>query len=454
MNYIRCIFFLTCIAGITACSKKEFLKTHPNSSTINTLADCQSLLNNKAVFNETPVLGEISSDGYYIDAGFWQYLGKPEQNAYAWQVDIFEGQGNVPDYSIPYTQVHIANEVINALPHISVSDVENSEKDNIAGTAYFLRAYAFYNLLQLFAMPYESTTASIDNGIALPLTPDINIVYSRASMKASYDRVITDLLQAKRLLIGEVYHDQPSKSAVDAMLARVYLSIRDYAKAGNYADSCLQHYNNLMNYNDLDVSMKFPIPYLNDEVLYNSNLIKSNGIIVAIITRNCMVDTTLYASYTANDLRKEVFFMRRTQNQSIYRASYSGTLFPFSGLATDEVYLIRAECRARAGDIQGALQDVNILLVNRFKTGTFQPYSAASSQEALQLVIAERKKELVFRGLRFTDLRRLNKEGAGIWLNRVVNGIVFQLPPNDLRYTLPIPNDAIAGSKIVQNPRE
>jgi hypothetical protein len=100
------------------------------------------------------------------------------------------------------------------------------------------------------------------------------------------------------------------------------------------------------------------------------------------------------------------------------------------------------------------LQDVNILLVNRFKTGTFQPYSAASSQEALQLVIAERKKELVFRGLRFTDLRRLNKEGAGIWLNRVVNGIVFQLPPNDLRYTLPIPNDAIAGSKIVQNPRE
>jgi hypothetical protein len=99
------------------------------------------------------------------------------------------------------------------------------------------------------------------------------------------------------------------------------------------------------------------------------------------------------------------------------------------------------------------MQDVNTLLKNRYKTGSFQYYSAASQQEALQLIIEERKKELVFRGLRFTDLRRLNKEGAGILLRRLANGSMFQLPPNDLRYTLPIPDDAIAGSKIVQNPR-
>jgi hypothetical protein len=455
MNYFRYILLLTGTVGITACSKKEFLKTAgSNLSTIRTLADCKSLLNNKDLFNETPVLGEISSDQYYLNANAWQDLSRSEQNAYTWQVDIFEGQRNVPDYSIPYAQVYIANEVINALPPMRVSEVEKPEKNNIEGTALFLRAYAFYNLLQLFAMPYESTTASSDNGIALPLTPDINTVYARASMKASYDRVIADLLQAKKLLIDEVYRDQPSKPAVDAMLARVFLSMRDYAKAGDYADSCLQRYNKLMDYNTLNPLVTFSIPYLNDEILYNSNLIKSNGIILAIIKRNCRVDTTLYASYAANDLRKEVFFNIRTDKHPIFKSSYGGSLFPFSGLATDEVYLIRAECKARAGDIQGALQDVNVLLVNRFKPGTFQPYSAASPQEALQLVMAERKKELVFRGLRFTDLRRLNKEGAGIELRRIANGRLYQLAPNDLRYTLPIPDDAIAGSQIVQNPRQ
>lgn len=442
---------LTCAVGITACNK--ILDAGP-SSTINTLADCKSLLNNKAVFNETPVLGEISSDSYYIDHDFWKDLSKPEQNAYTWQVDIFEGQRNVPDYSIPYSQVHIANQVLKALSRIRVSEVEQSEKNNIEGTACFLRAYAFYNLLQLFAMPYESATASSDNGIALPLTPDFNTVYSRASMQDSYEQVIADLLQAKELLIHKVYRDQPSKPAADAMLARVYLSMRDYAKAGNYADSCLQHYDKLMNYNALYFSMKFPIPSLNDEILYNSNLLSSNGIILAGIGYSCIVDTALYASYAANDLRKDVFYQINAHNLPLYKGSYTGNIYAFSGLATDEIYLIRAECRARAGNIQGALRDVNTLLENRFKPGTFQPYSAASPQEALQLIITERKKELVFRGLRFTDLRRLNKEGAGIQLSRAANGMLYLLPPNDLRYTLPIPDDAIAGSRIVQNPRQ
>jgi starch-binding outer membrane protein, SusD/RagB family len=453
MNYFRYILLLTCTVVGISCIKKKYLEDDPNSSAIKTLADCQSLLNNTTVFNETPVLGEISSDSYFIDADFLQNLSKPEINAYTWQVDIFEGQRSVADYSIPYTQVHIANQVLAALLRIRISEVEQAEKNNIEGTAYFFRANAFYNLLQLFAMPYESATASSDYGIALPLTPDINTIYKRASLKDSYDQVITDLLQARKLLIANVYHNQPSKPAADALLARVFLSMRDYVNAANYADSCLKQYNTLMNYNTLDPSAKYPIPYLNDEILYYSNLLSSNGIILAKVGYHSIVDTTLYASYEANDLRKKIFFLL-DKNQPVYGASYTGNVLAFSGLATDEVYLIRAECRARTGNIQGALDDVNFLLKDRYKTGTFQPYNAASIGDVVQLILEERKKELIFRGLRFTDLRRLNKEGAGIWLRRITNGKIYQLPPNDLRYTFPFPADAIATSKIVQNPRE
>ncbi|MCS3795905.1 RagB/SusD family nutrient uptake outer membrane protein [Niastella sp. OAS944] len=454
MNYFQPILLLICTFAIIACSKRKYLEIDPNSSTIKTLADCQSLLNNKAVFNETPVLGETSTDSYYIETRLFSYVSKPEQNAYTWKVDIFEGQNNVPDYSIPYSQVYIANEVINALLDINVSDIEQAEKNNIEGSACFLRAYAFYNLLQVFAVPYESTTALSDNGIALPLTPDINSVYSRASMKASYEQVIADLLQARRLLRDKVYPSQPSKPAAYAMLARVFLSMRDYTKAGAYADSCLQQYSKLMDYNSLNYAVVFPISNLNDEILYNSNLLSSNGFIVARTGYGCMVDSALYASYAVDDLRRNAFFKPYSNNQHIYSSSYTGNQFSFSGLATDEVYLIRAECRARIGNIQGALEDLNILLKNRYATNSFQPYSAASIRNAVQLILEERKKELVFRGLRWTDLRRLNKEGAGIWLRRKVNDNLYQLPPNDLRYTLPIPEDAITGSKIVQNPRE
>ncbi|OQP48036.1 hypothetical protein A4H97_29815 [Niastella yeongjuensis] len=456
MNYFQTILLLIGITGSTACSKNKNLETDPSSSitTIRTLADCQSLLNNKDLFNETPVLGEISADDCYIAPIFLNSLSIPEKNAYTWQVEIFEGQKNVADYSTPYAQVHIANQVLTALPRIKVSKVEQAEKNNIEGTAYFFRAYAFFNLLQLFAPPYDITIAASSPGIALPLTPDINTIYSRASLEASYKRVITDLRQAKSGLIDKVYRDQPSKPAADAMLARVFLSMGDYLQAGAYADSCLQNYNTLMNYNLLDLSLSLPIPNLNDEILYYSNIRNNNGIFLRRISRYSFVDSILYGSYAVNDLRKKVFFNRDSTKVVGYKASYTGNQFAFSGLATDEVYLISAECKARAGDLPGALQDLNTLLANRFSPDTFQPYSAATPQEVLKFILEERRKELVYRGLRFTDLRRLNKSGAGIVLNRVVNGMIYQLSPNDLRYTLPIPDDALDGSLIVQNPRQ
>jgi len=73
--------------------------------------------------------------------------------------------------------------------------------------------------------------------------------------------------------------------------------------------------------------------------------------------------------------------------------------------------------------------------------------------EALDTILVERRKELAFRGLRWSDLRRLNKEGWGIMLNRNLNGVPYTLPPNSELYTLPIPPDVIQLSGIMQNPR-
>ena len=99
------------------------------------------------------------------------------------------------------------------------------------------------------------------------------------------------------------------------------------------------------------------------------------------------------------------------------------------------------------------MTDLNNLLFQRWKTGTFVPRSASSSSDALNQVLTERRKELIFRGTRWSDLRRLNKEGYNITLQRTIQGQTFTLAPNSPLYVLPIPPDVIAQTGIAQNPR-
>ncbi|GAA0881862.1 hypothetical protein GCM10009120_04580 [Sphingobacterium siyangense subsp. cladoniae] len=99
------------------------------------------------------------------------------------------------------------------------------------------------------------------------------------------------------------------------------------------------------------------------------------------------------------------------------------------------------------------MQLLNKLLLHRWKSGKFQVLTAKSDSEALDLILKERRKELLFRGVRWLDLKRLNKEGREISLKRVLGGKEFVLYPNDLRYALPIPEDVIELSGMQQNPR-
>ncbi|MNN11424.1 SusD family protein [compost metagenome] len=69
-------------------------------------------------------------------------------------------------------------------------------------------------------------------------------------------------------------------------------------------------------------------------------------------------------------------------------------------------------------------------------------------------ILAERRKELVFRGLRWPDLKRLNiDERYKIQLKRIVDGKEYLLEPNSLKYVLLIPQDAIDEGKLEQNKR-
>jgi hypothetical protein len=225
--------------------------------------------------------------------------------------------------------------------------------------------------------------------------------------------------------------------------------MRKYPEAGLYADSCLQLYHTLLDYNTLNASASYPISQFNAEVIMEGmipvprQLNNSRG----------KIDSLLFQSYADNDLRKAIFFKNNNNGTYGFRGCYEGGGNLFDGIATDEVLLIRAEASARLGDITAALNDLNLLLKNRYKTNSFNPLTANDAEGALTLILSERRKELLMRGIRWMDIKRLNKEGSDIVLKRILNGVTYLLPPNDLRYALPIPEDIITLTGMTQNLR-
>ncbi|MDB5138079.1 MAG: RagB/SusD family nutrient uptake outer membrane protein [Mucilaginibacter sp.] len=456
-NYFKYAILLISLSVIGC--QKNFLDKVPDKSLLVpvNLSDFQAILDNSnAVMNYVPYLPEIATDDIYItNAGFASQYNQ-DQNSYLWATDIFQGITG-SDWDIPYQQVFYANIVLDGLKGFSKTPATQQQMKQMTGSALFYRAFAFYNVAQEFAAPYNSSTAESDLGIPLRLTSDVNEVSKRGTEAQTYAQIITDLTEAEDLLPETTpYKTRPTKIAALALLSRVYQTMQNYSRALQYASDVLTADNQLINYNALDSTAAFPLPAAlpngNSEVLFYSVLINNNFLGGAASLTS--VDTTLYRSYISNDLRKELFFNHQGRGIYLFKGFYTGNQFTFAGLALDEVYLIRAECYARLGNTAASLLDLNTLLAPRFKTGTFQPFTASTADEALALVLTERRKELVYRNLRWVDLRRLNQDPRfRVTLHRNINGQTYLLAPNDGKYTFPIPNDVISNSGIQQNPR-
>jgi hypothetical protein len=457
MKFIIGTLFILLVASCT----KKFLEEKVSSQyeLADNLNNLSGLFNNDDLMGQTPVLGEQSSDDYYMTEEFYNNILHPEDtNAYCWKKDIFEGKTGIPDWDLPYAQIFAANLALDGLKKIAPGALYQQQWNEIKGSALFFRSYSLFNLSQVFAKAYDSTTAEKELGVPIPLEANTEIIPPRSSMKETYRRIINDLTEALSLVavtISPLVRKRPNKPAVFALLARVYLFMRNYTMARACADSSLHYQSQLINYNKIKVDAKYPIAAINEETLYQSWLITTSNVIQGKIMTGVIIDSVLYKSYDTNDLRKKLYFVTG-KNGPIFNTGYSGRTFAFSGLATDEAFLVRAECNARLGNVESAMTDLNWLLENRYKTGTAPSYNITIPKEALNIILKERRKELVFRGLRWLDIKRLNKEEAmeKIVPRRFIHGQPYQLPPSSNNYALPLPDDALREGIILQNERE
>ncbi|HAU53048.1 MULTISPECIES: RagB/SusD family nutrient uptake outer membrane protein [Sphingobacterium] len=438
---------------------KEWLDIKQNKQLVipSTIEDLQALLNNFVIMNTSaPILGEISADDYFIDNDIYKSLRNAwEKNAYSWNEKIYEDPsiGGVPaDWGWPYQRIYYANTILESVPKLKPANQQEDQKMNeLKGMALFHRSFGLYHLSQIFCSTFEAEGENgIKYGLPLRLNTDLDAKLTRGNLEETYNQMINDLLTAEPLLPsrGDSQSRLPSKAANEALLARIYLIQGKYSKALEYAELSMQKNSDLIDFKNIDQTLDFPFPRYNSEVIFYNTLSGSE-----IFDTSYQIDTTLMASYSENDLRKNLFFTNKS-GRIQFRGSYDGTNTFFGGIAVDEMYLIKAECEARIGQKDKAYQSMLYLLSHRFESEIQAKEFLDADSNLLNIILEERRKELLFRGIRWSDLRRLNlTKDFEQTLNRNIDGKHFALLPNDNKYVLPIPDYIIFINKFLQNPR-
>ncbi len=422
-----------------------------------TVGEFEQLLNFESHYTVSPAISEFGIDDFFLPYAVWNGASARIRNTYGWRPDIYEGNngaGVLQDWNGPYGVIYVCNVVLDGLD--ALKDTGNpAHYRNVRGQALFLRAFYHYQLQEAYGQPFRPTTAGSDLGIPLRLDAIVQGRIARNTVAETYASIVADLRHALDLVTKERPDADRlwvSKAAVHAMLSRVHLTMQAYAEAKTHADGSLERYDRLLDFNDLPLTNAFPYPD-HAEMLTRLTSGASTGLFLRTTT---YVDTSLYQLYEEADLRKTHYFKPAPgTSYANFRNLYSGSSSPFAGLGVDEVLLNRAECRARLGDPNGALDDLGRLRRHRYRAGDSAPLATDDPADVLGAVLLERRKELLFRGTRWTDLRRLNQDPATatVLVRELGTDASFTLPPGDARYTLPMPDIEIALNGFTQNQR-
>lgn len=270
-------------------------------------------------------------------------------------------------------------------------------------------------------------------------------------MRAGFAQIIEDLEFGLAYLPEKAdIPTRPSKWASLAFLGRVYLNMHDFQKAYDYSKSALELDNTLMDFKRLTLGLTYSFKLFNGEVIFYQKHLSTRH----TTNGGAYVNPDLITLYDTLDLRPAFFFRASiVQGLSNFRGNYTGDFYHFGGIAVDEVVLNWAESAARTGKESEAVSALNYLLENRYEEG-FTELTSLSGLNLMERIVLERRKELVYRGIRWLDLKRYNLyPELALTLERKFNERKTSLPPNDPRYAFLIPPAELNLNAMEQNKR-
>lgn len=458
-SYILLLAALT--VTVSAC-KDSFLEVIPKGKQVASTVDDYDQLMNSAIHYQ------------YLNGGGWQSLTlmgdeiAAEESYYAqsypqtqrlfrWDALIFDQTEEAQDIKTALYNNYRLNKIINEV--MDADGGTNEQKRSIRAEALATRAFNYFQLINIYAKPYNAATAATDAGFPINTTADITKNdFNRGTVQGMYDFIIADLKEAIAALpAAPAIQTRMSRAAANALLGKVYLFMAKSEEALPFLNQAFSDMAawpvppRLYDYNVtfapggsfLPIGINGPVSpsvTLNDftEVLLAktfSNTIASgsNGIVISPATA---------ALYSSNDWRLKFYSATYPSNaiNPSGRLRKYGVQYSRFGIGLAELYLLRAECKARTNDLTGAVSDVEALRNKRIPAGEAAvPAALAGDGAALvKFIIEERIREFATEGYRWFDMRRLSVDPlfAGISFTHTV----FLTTGGTQTYTLEQPN--------------
>lgn len=415
------------IGALSFISCDDYLDKRPSKSSstpLETVDQMYGLLDNvRAKHMMEPNEGNyFRSDDFELTRDIYSNgLGAFEREFIVWKYTSFvEGIETLPFddlWARLYSSIYDANLIIEEVNNVTGS---KEDKEIVLANAYFLRAYSYWVLVNNYCLPYSEANRS-SLGVPKKLTTDQEEPYSRVPLHEIYELIESDLAEADKIPFDTVDPTKPwriSKTTVDAFRSRFYLHMNDYEKALIYSIKTLENAPQLIDYNKFGTIPFSPTVEFCETVFWTSTQVLEWQ---EWIYPRCIEDEVgkqipsqeLVNTYDQeNDLRYKLFYTE-DGNDFAYLSEVPVPLHVhfdegyllMTGLTTAEVYLNKAEAQIRTGKWQDGLKTLDILRQSRYEAGTYNLLSATSQDEALKIVVDERRREMPF-SMRMYDVRR------------------------------------------------
>lgn len=472
---MRKFSILIIIATFFACSD-DFLDKEPtvNSSVeIETVEDLDKVFNASSYLMQDPV-NIFSTDNAGVPVDLFDegnnLFSPPALQNYLWSTSVNESSDAT--WAWYYNTIWEANLAINLIANNEVSGDEGLKR-NVKAEAHYKRASSLFELA-LFYNLYPNAANADEKGLVLRLGTSFSESQTRATLGETFAQIEADLEEALKHTQNELVYNRATKPTINAFAAQYYLYRGNYEKAEQYATAALNEHSTMI---DFSTSIT-ALPANSDGVVYpsTSNISAFSSLALEFfedqyifkISSNRAENTSpsqeLLDLYDAKDLRNVFFVKDYFKKNSISGNPWYGYIvfgggYILTGTSVAEMYLTRAECKARKGDLNGAMADLEMVRVNRFHTEDYIALPVPADNKAtVETIIDERRREFPF-SRRWMDIKRLNNDPLtdDIVMTRNFyeiseDGDLGSTPtnqsilPDDRRYARPIGDDVIISS--------
>ncbi len=418
------MLFAGCVLSFSC--KKSFLEVIPKGKLVaQNLEDYSQLLNSLDLVNigttaQVPMGDEVAAVDPYFTGSDLKTL-----RLFRWDPVIYQPDEDASELAVPLQNIYVFNKVINETP--AALNGSDTQKRSVIAEARAMRAWTYFLLINYFGKPYDSTSAISDPGFPIVTEADVTAThFTRATVKEVYDFILSDLVAAKPdLPATTTYRLRMARAAGEGLLGKVYMFMGRFNDALPMLNASITDLGNstftigLYDYNVAfaaggvfqPISIfgpTYPTIVNNQENVFGKQA--SNN--WSFFNNELVLTPQAVSLYGATDLRLGFFstaalFGPDYPNGMLRRVG-PGTIQ--YGVIVPELYLLRAECKARLNDLPGAIADLETLRTKRMPAADAAVPGSVASQKLslLKFVFDERIREFAMMGFRWFDMRRLS----------------------------------------------